>query len=96
MFPCQTQIMNWLYYVVFFYELLLEYLKLKAVKTNLDHLKKSVNLELSVINHKSNTKDTLIVGLNDLQEALNKVEKNTMIFLGESQMKVKRRILIKL
>lgn len=58
----------------FFYELLLEFLKLKTVKTNLDHLKKSVNLQLSVVNYKAITKESLIYGLNGLQEALSKIE----------------------
>lgn len=65
----------------FFYELLLEYLKLKTVKTNLEHLKKTVNLELSIVNYKANTKDMLTYGLNDLQEALNKIEKKFSDFI---------------
>lgn len=66
----------------FFYELLLDYLKLTPVKTNLDQLKKSVNLELSIVNYKSNINNTLIYGLNDLQEALNKIGKKHNDFLG--------------
>ncbi len=66
----------------FFYELVFEFLKLKTVKNNLEHLKKSVNLELNIVNYKANTKDTLIYGLNDLQEALDKIVKKYNDFLG--------------
>lgn len=66
----------------FFYEILFEYLKLKPVKTNLEHLKKSVNLELNMVNYKANTKNALIYGLNDLQEALSKIDKKYNDFLG--------------
>lgn len=66
----------------FFYELVFEFLKLKTVKNNLEPLKKSVNLELNIVNHKSNIKQTLIYGLNDLQEALDKIVKKYNDFLG--------------
>ncbi|MGC1854852.1 MAG: hypothetical protein WA659_05730 [Candidatus Aquirickettsiella sp.] len=66
----------------FYYELLFEFLNLKLIKTNLEHLKKSINLQLSIVNYKANTKDTLIFGLNDLQEAFGKTEKKYNDFLG--------------
>lgn len=59
----------------FFYELLLEFLKLKPIKNNLEHLKKAVTLDLKIVNYKANTKDCLLFGLNDLQEALQKINK---------------------
>ncbi|WP_342227757.1 hypothetical protein [Rickettsiella endosymbiont of Rhagonycha lignosa] len=59
----------------FFYELLLEFLKLKPIKNNLDHLKKAVTLDLKIVNYKTNTKDCLLFGLNDLQESLQKINK---------------------
>ena len=67
----------------FFYELLLEYLKLKTVKTHLDHLKKSVNLQLNIVNYKANTKNMLIYGLNEVQKSLNKIEIKYNNFLGK-------------
>ncbi|WP_342220181.1 hypothetical protein [Rickettsiella endosymbiont of Miltochrista miniata] len=66
----------------FYYELLLDFLKLKLVQTNFEHLKKAVNLELNIVNYKANAKDTLIVGLNYLQEALGKIDKKYNDFLG--------------
>ncbi len=64
----------------FFYELLLEYLKLRPVKTNLYYLKKSINLELNVVNYKSINKETLYE-LHTAQEVLIKLEKKLNIFL---------------
>jgi len=59
----------------FFYELLFNFLKLKPIKNNLEHLKKAVTLDLKIVNYKANTKDSLLFGLNDLQEALQKINK---------------------
>lgn len=59
----------------FFYELLLEFLKLKPIKNNFDHLKKVVTLDLKMVNYKANTKDCLLFGLNGLQESLQKINK---------------------
>jgi hypothetical protein len=65
----------------FFYELLLVYLKLKPVNTNLEYLKKSINLELNIVTYKASIKDHLLIGLYDLQEALKKMEKKLNDFL---------------
>lgn len=65
----------------FFYEIVKEYLKLKLVKNNLSNLKKSISLELNIINYKSHNKETLIIGLYALQESLNKIEEKYVDFL---------------
>ncbi|MFI0455692.1 MAG: hypothetical protein ACH34P_05450 [Candidatus Rickettsiella isopodorum] len=65
----------------FFYEIVKEYLKLKLVKNNLSNLKKSISLELNIINYKSQNKKVLIMGLYNLQESLSKIEEKYSNFL---------------
>jgi hypothetical protein len=74
---------------IFFYELIFEYFKLKPVKTNLEYLKKTVNLELNIINYKARTKTNLLDCLHDLQETLNKMNKKNNDFLAEKPEKDK-------
>ncbi|HEY2567243.1 MAG TPA: hypothetical protein VGH95_06040 [Candidatus Aquirickettsiella sp.] len=65
----------------FFYELLFEFLKLRLIKNNFEHLKKAVVQELNIVNYKANTKDCLLFGLNDLQQTLHKIDKKHNEFL---------------
>ena len=65
----------------FFYELLFKFLKLKPIKNNFDHLKKAIILDLSVVDYKANTKNTLISSLNNLKEALQKIDNKHDSFL---------------
>ena len=67
----------------FFYELLFEYIKLKSVNTNLEYLKKTINLELNIVNYKAKTKTNIVDVLHDLQEALNKMKKKHNDFLAK-------------
>lgn len=73
----------------FFYELLFEFLKLKPIKNNFEHLKKAVVQELNIVNYKANTKVCLLLGLNDLQQTLHKIDKKHNEFLERKVMEDK-------
>jgi hypothetical protein len=74
----------------FFYELLYEFLKLKPVKNNFDHLKKAVTLDLKIVNYKANMKDCLLFSLNDLQEDLQKINKKHNEYLEKEAIEDKQ------
>lgn len=65
----------------FFYELLMEFLALKPITTHFDDLKHAVILDLSIIDYKANIKDMLIFSLNNLKDALEKINNKHNIFL---------------
>ncbi len=65
----------------FFYEIAIEYLKLKPVNTCRDHLKLIIKLELKIINFKSNFSEILIGEVCRLKKSLTKLQEKLKNFL---------------
>lgn len=64
----------------FFYNILLEYLRLKPVSLNFEHLKKTVQFESYLVNFRSPIKENLVDNLHVLEKNLTKKEKKLNIF----------------
>lgn len=65
----------------FFYELLFWFLTLKPITVHFEDLKKAIILDLSVVDYKANIQNTLIFSLNNLKEALQKINNKYDSFL---------------
>ncbi len=59
----------------------MEFLTLKPITTHLKDVKNAIVLDLAVVDYKSNTKETLISSLNNLKDALEKINNKHTAFL---------------